>query len=367
VFFADSDDERMQWIKDLRWCALNSRLDNGYEIDRVHAEGCLGTGAFSVVWRGRAKYAREDCDESYALKEISKTNLNFKEETSVREEVRIQRRVGEHPNIVFMKEFVETGDSYVLVMELLQGGTLLDLVVDSQQGFSEMGVLSVMLQVLKALVYLHNLGIVHRDLKLENFLLADKGTDLAAVRVVIADFGCAAWVEKDEFGHGLTDLCGSPGYLAPEVIAVSSTGAGYGLKSDMWSMGVILYILLSGAPPFAAATPEESFVKTARGAYDYKLLCACTPVARDFVAKMLEKNIVKRVSAAQAMEHPWMLGEGVGSTPLVIKDNLRSLRGHMRDTTDSLASAAANSSAAKIMSSFASSAAGKIFKRDSVD
>ena len=121
VLYAESEDERDAWVQDLRWSAVNTNIDNGFEIDRVKPEGCLGTGSFSVVWRGRAKYPDlrgAGKGQVWALKEISKKDLSYVEEERVREEVRVQRRVGEHPHIVFMKEFVETDSSYVLVMEV---------------------------------------------------------------------------------------------------------------------------------------------------------------------------------------------------------------------------------------------------------
>jgi len=139
-----------------------------------------------------------------------------------------------------------------------------------------------------ALAYLHKRKIVHRDLKPENFLLASDEQNAA---IKIADFGFACNVEDD---HALRGLCGSPGYVAPEIIKEKD---GYGLPVDMWSMGVILYILLTGIPPFAGDSDEESFALTLRGHYDKKHLEDCSPAAKDLVAKMLTYSPQKRITA----------------------------------------------------------------------
>ena len=158
------------------------------------------------------------------------------------------------------------------------------------------------LQLMGALAYLHSKKIAHRDLKPENFLLVEH-TSIQSAVVKIADFGFACHAENS---NGLHGLCGSPGYVAPEILKEEG---GYGLPVDMWSMGVILYILLSGIPPFAGESDEESFAMTIRGYYDNSVDDRSLPVGcanggsqclnevssagQDLVAKMLTYNPAK--------------------------------------------------------------------------
>uniref|UniRef100_A0A7S4L041 Protein kinase domain-containing protein n=1 Tax=Guillardia theta TaxID=55529 RepID=A0A7S4L041_GUITH len=336
VFYAESNEEREAWIRDLQWVAVHSNIDNGYIIERDEQRAMLGSGSFSTVWKGIDR----NTGKAWALKEINKDGLNAKGQEDIREEIEIQRRVGEHPNIVFMREFVETHSHLYIVLELLPGGALLDCIIDSQKGhFSERDALGIMSQLMQALEYIHSLKIVHRDLKPENFLLANRkseGED-QPLRVCLADFGCACRIYEEDDLH---ELCGSPGYIAPEIIGTASGGGGYGLKSDIWSMGVILFILLTGTAPFAAANAEASFAKTLKGTYDYKPLQILTPTARDLLARMLVTKPSKRLSAKEVLAHPWMNGEGVGDTNLQLQDNLRLLKGKLMDGFSSVANKA---------------------------
>mmetsp|Transcript_10222 Transcript_10222/g.20977 ORF Transcript_10222/g.20977 Transcript_10222/m.20977 type:complete len:262 (-) Transcript_10222:494-1279(-) len=221
-----------------------------------------------------------------------------------------------------MKEFVENKDRYYIVLEYLTGGELFDRIVDAPGGhFTEKDAAAIMLQLMGALAYLHKKGIVHRDLKPENFLLADDSRD---ANIKIADFGFACDVTGP---HDLHGLCGSPGYVAPEIIKEKD---GYGLPVDMWSMGVILYILLTGIPPFAGDSDEESFALTLRGHYDKRALEDCSSAARDLVAKFLTYNPAKRVTAEDALNHPWLSGGEASSKVLKVQENLRSWRARMR-------------------------------------
>jgi len=243
------------------------------------------------------------------------------QEENLREEVRISQAVGSHENIVYMKEFVENSDKYYIVLEYLTGGELFDRIVDAPGGhFTEKDAASIMMQLMGALAYLHGRKIVHRDLKPENFLLASDDQNAA---IKIADFGFACNVEHE---HALSGLCGSPGYVAPEIIKEKD---GYGLAVDMWSMGVILYILLTGIPPFAGDSDEESFALTLRGHYDKEHLEECSGAAKDLVARMLTYNPAKRITADAALKHPFLGGEASDKV-LKVQENLRSWRARMR-------------------------------------
>eukprot|EP00282_Hemiselmis_andersenii_P024139 CAMPEP_0172014946 /NCGR_PEP_ID=MMETSP1041-20130122/10213_1 /TAXON_ID=464988 /ORGANISM="Hemiselmis andersenii, Strain CCMP439" /LENGTH=412 /DNA_ID=CAMNT_0012669765 /DNA_START=43 /DNA_END=1278 /DNA_ORIENTATION=+ len=316
-FAASSRDEREEWVEALSWTVLNCDLNNGYDIDREE-NGQLGSGSYSTVWKAKS---RSD-GKVWAVKEMVKENVKYVEETNLREEIRIQKIVGQHPNIVNMKEFVETWDRYYIVLEHLDRGALLDRIEDAGK-FTEHDALYIMMQLLAALDYLHDKQIVHRDLKPENFLLTDEPAHKCsavgstfAYRICIGDFGLASHCPEAEFLHA---LCGSPGYIAPEVIKEEP----YGTAVDIWSLGVNLYILLTGIPPFAGNNDKESFDLTIKGQIKWSHLGECSATLRDLVSLMLKYQPSKRITAREALEHPWMKGEGVGDRQLHIKDNLR--------------------------------------------
>lgn len=317
LFWADTEMEREEWVNNLRKHAVNSSIDNGYEINKDLKDAKLGSGSYSTVWKGKDR----SNNNYFAIKEMAKQTLKKDEIDNLRDEVRISQMVGSHDNIVYMKEFVENRDRYYIVLEFLTGGELFDRIVEAPgQHFTEKTAADVMRQLMHALSYLHGKKIVHRDLKPENFLLANKNDDSA---IKIADFGFACNVEGE---HSLHGLCGSPGYVAPEIIKEKD---GYGLAVDMWSMGVILYILLTGIPPFTGDSDEESFALTLRGHYDKANLEDISDAGRDLVAKCLTYNPSKRITADAALDHPWLDG-GAEDKVLRVQENLRSWRARMR-------------------------------------
>ncbi|EKX53911.1 hypothetical protein GUITHDRAFT_63893 [Guillardia theta CCMP2712] len=261
----------------------------------------------------------------WALKEMMKSNVKKDEEEHLKEEVRISTIVGSHDNIVYLKEFVENKDRYYLVLEYLSGGELFDRIVEADGGhFTEKDASRIMQQVMSALNYLHGKKIAHRDLKPENFLLVDN-SPVKQARIKIADFGFACSAEGP---NSLQGLCGSPGYVAPEVLKEKD---GYGLPVDMWSMGVILYILLTGIPPFNGESDEDSLALTVRGHYEKSVfhLEDLSEPAKDLVTKMLTYNPAKRLTADEAFKHPWLRGSATDNL-LNVQENLRSWRARMR-------------------------------------
>mmetsp|Transcript_45245 Transcript_45245/g.113412 ORF Transcript_45245/g.113412 Transcript_45245/m.113412 type:complete len:478 (-) Transcript_45245:89-1522(-) len=319
-FYAATEVEREEWVHVMRKHAVNSVVDNGYDIRREDKDAKLGSGSYSTVWKG----VDRDTRKVWALKEMQKSAVKKEEEENLKEEVRISTIVGSHHNVVYMKEFVENKDKYYIILEYLTGGELFDRIVDAPNGhFTERDAAKIMRQVMGALAYLHGKGIVHRDLKPENFLLTDEPAHQAgtvgstfAYRICIGDFGLASHCPDAEFLHS---LCGSPGYIAPEVIKEEP----YGTPVDIWSLGVTLYILLTGIPPFAGHSDRESFDLTVKGQIKWSHLGECSATLRDLVSLMLKYQPSKRISAREALEHPWMRGEGVGDRQLHIKDNLR--------------------------------------------
>lgn len=312
--WASTEIARDEWVDDLNKHAVNSHIENGYVVMR---NSKLGAGAYSEVFKAKDRKS----GNLWAVKEMDKTKLRREEVSNLKDEVRISQMVGSHDNIVYMKEFVENKDHYYIVLEFLTGGELFDRIVESPMGhFTEKSAADVMRQLMHALSYLHSKKIVHRDLKPENFLLANK-TESSPIK--IADFGFACSVEGEK---SLRGLCGSPGYVAPEIIKEKE---GYGLAVDMWSMGVILHILLSGIPPFSGESDEESFALTLRGHYDKANLDEISDEGKDLVAKCLTYNPSKRITAAETLQHPWIAG-GAKDNVLKVQENLRSWRARMR-------------------------------------
>ncbi|CAJ1915460.1 unnamed protein product [Sphenostylis stenocarpa] len=215
----------------------------------------------------------------------------------VRREVKILRALTGHKNLVQFYEAYEDNDNVYIVMELCKGGELLDKILSRGGKYSEEDARIVMLQILSVVAFCHLQGVVHRDLKPENFLYISKEEN-STLKVI--DFGLSDYVKPDE---RLNDIVGSAYYVAPEVLHRS-----YGTEADMWSIGVIAYILLCGSRPFWARTESGIFraVLKADPSFDEAPWPSLSADAIDFVKRLLNKDYRKRLTAAQALSHPWL-------------------------------------------------------------
>ncbi|XP_061364785.1 CDPK-related kinase 7-like [Gastrolobium bilobum] len=215
----------------------------------------------------------------------------------VRREVKILRALTGHKNLVQFYEAYEDDDNVYIVMELCKGGELLDKILSRGGKYSEEDAKVVMIQILSVVAYCHLQGVVHRDLKPENFLFSSKEENSTLKAI---DFGLSDYVKPDE---RLNDIVGSAYYVAPEVLHRS-----YGTEADMWSIGVIAYILLCGSRPFWARTESGIFraVLKADPGFDEAPWPSLSADAIDFVKKLLNKDYRKRLTAAQALSHPWL-------------------------------------------------------------
>ncbi|RWW22731.1 hypothetical protein GW17_00013053 [Ensete ventricosum] len=215
----------------------------------------------------------------------------------VRREVRILRSLTGHKNLVQFYDACEDEDNVYIVMELCKGGELLERILSRGGKYSEEDAKAIIVQILSVVSFCHLQGVVHRDLKPENFLFAtkDEKSTLKAI-----DFGLSDFVKPDE---RLNDIVGSAYYVAPEVLHRS-----YGTEADMWSVGVIAYILLCGSRPFWARTESGIFraVLKADPTFDEAPWPSLSSEAKDFVKKLLNKDYRKRMTAAQALCHPWV-------------------------------------------------------------
>lgn len=255
----------------------------------------LGRGNYATVRRA-TKLNRDANDLDRAIKVVKKARLDEEEKLGLREEVRLLLKL-DHPHIVKLYEVYISKKNVYLVMELLEGGEMFDRIV-SEQHYSEQIAAYAIVQILDALVYCHDLGICHRDLKPENLLYWNK---LPKSKVVIGDFGLAK--EQDEKGY-MTTCCGTPQYVAPEVLG----GQKYGVGVDCWSLGVILYILLCGYPPFYAETHPRLYqvIQAGKYSFDEEDWGGISSEAKHLIARLLEMDPRKRITAKEAKCHKWL-------------------------------------------------------------
>ena len=252
---------------------------------------------------GEGSYATVYCVENRitgskrAMKVISKgDNCNEEDDKEITNEINILRTL-DHPNILKIFEFYSSKESYSIVTELCQGGELFQEIID-RGPFNENYSAYVMFQILSAINYCHKMKIIHRDLKPENILIIERDSN-GMPRIKIADFGTSKLVEK---GHVQRKLVGSSYYIAPEVLKKH-----YDEKCDLWSCGVIMYILLSGRPPFGGDNDKEIMDKVIIGKYDLETspFDKLSSSGKDLIQKLLMIEPNKRLSAEQALAHPW--------------------------------------------------------------
>uniref|UniRef100_A0A8C7XG51 calcium/calmodulin-dependent protein kinase n=1 Tax=Oryzias sinensis TaxID=183150 RepID=A0A8C7XG51_9TELE len=253
----------------------------------------LGKGAFSVVRR----CVKVVTGQEYAAKIINTKKLSARDHQKLDREARICRLL-KHPNIVRLHDSISEEAHHYLIFDLVTGGELFEDIV-AREYYSEADASHCIQQILEAVLHCHQMGVVHRDLKPENLLLASKSKGAA---VKLADFGLAIEVEGDQ--QAWFGFAGTPGYLSPEVLRKDP----YGKAVDLWACGVILYILLVGYPPFWDEDQHRLYQQIKAGAYDFPSpeWDTVTPEAKDLINKMLTINPAKRITAAEALKHPWI-------------------------------------------------------------
>ncbi|XP_021728997.1 calcium-dependent protein kinase 8-like [Chenopodium quinoa] len=259
-----------------------------YELGRE-----LGRGEFGIT------YLATDLNsgDKYACKSILKKKLRTAVDVDdVRREVEIMKQLPKHPNIVTLKDTYEDDNAVHIVMELCEGGELFDRIV-ARGHYTERAAALVTKTIVEVVQMCHSHGVMHRDLKPENFLFANKKENSALKAI---DFGLSVTFKP---GEKFTEIVGSPYYMAPEVLKRH-----YGPEIDVWSAGVILYILLCGVPPFWAETEQGVAQAIIRSAVDFKRdpWPKVSDNAKDLVKKMLDPDPEKRLTAQGVLEHPWL-------------------------------------------------------------
>ncbi|VEU21077.1 DEKNAAC101961 [Brettanomyces naardenensis] len=289
----------------------NRPANDGILADFIIRDEIVGSGAFATV----KKAIERSSGETYAVKIISKKKALTGALEGVARELKILQKL-HHPGIVTLKAFYEDEDSYYLVMEYVSGGDLMDFVA-SYGAVGEAAGREIARQILLAIGYVHSKGISHRDLKPDNILIAQDDP----VTIKITDFGLAKGQDKTSM---MKTFCGTLAYLAPEVITGKYgprmngkkryLGNGktledsYSNKVDMWSIGCLLFVILTAHLPFSGSTQEALFKNITAGNY-HELLLKENGVSlegRDFLSRLLEVDVSLRLNAQEALDHPWI-------------------------------------------------------------
>jgi len=268
-------------------------VESKYELGKE-----LGRGGFSVVREGTDRAT----GEKVAIKFIEKKFVDQEELKLLGREIDIMKKVM-HTNVLRLIEIYETDQHLSLVMELVNGGELFYKIVD-KGSYSERDARDIVRQLVEGVDYLHEKGIAHRDLKPEN-LLCSEAPD-GSVVIKIADFGLS---KAFSGGSVLETSCGTPDYAAPEVLRMDGA---YDKSVDLWSMGVITYVLLCGFPPFYGKTQAQLFEKILNADYDFPdpEWTNISKEAKDFISHLLILDIGKRYTTKDCLKHPWLKGEG---------------------------------------------------------
>lgn len=265
----------------------------------------IGEGAYSIVYRGIHRAS----GESIAVKVAKKGAMTAVEQRRLLEEVRIMSAL-DHDHIVRLHAFHADKDAYYIVSELCTGGELFDKIV-TRSSYSEREAREVVRTIAEAVAYMHAHGVVHRDLKPENVLLSSPDDETAIIR--IADLGFAKVVPRGAAGADgvpakgfLRTSCGTPSYVAPEILE----GRPYDEAVDLWSLGVIAYILLAGYAPFHARNQTELFRSIVAGRYyfDSPYWDGVSTSAKDLIKRLLMVDPSKRLTAEQVLQHRWLQG-----------------------------------------------------------
>ncbi|XP_072138335.1 death-associated protein kinase 2 isoform X1 [Mobula birostris] len=268
------------------------KVEECYEIGEE-----LGSGQFAIV----KKCSKRSDGLEYAAKFIKKRQVRASRRGVRREE--IEREVNilqqiQHPNIITLHDVYENKTDVVLILELVSGGELFDFLAQ-KESLSEEEATAFIKQILDGVNYLHSKNIAHFDLKPENIMLLDK---IPVPHIKLIDFGLA---HKIEDGVEFKNIFGTPEFVAPEIVNYEPLG----LPADMWSIGVITYILLSGASPFLGETKQETLANISAMNYelDEEFFSQTSDLAKDFIKNLLVKDTRKRLNIKGALSHPWIM------------------------------------------------------------
>ncbi|XP_030586899.1 death-associated protein kinase 2 isoform X2 [Archocentrus centrarchus] len=270
----------------------HENVEDFYELGEV-----LGSGQFAIVKRCTEKSTGNAYAAKFIKKRLSRVSRRGVKKEEIEREVGILQQL-QHPNIVELHDVYENRTDVVLILELVSGGELFDFLAQ-KESLSEEEATQFIKQVLDGVQHLHSKKIAHFDLKPENIMLLDNNATLPRIKLI--DFGLA---HKIQDGADFKNIFGTPEFVAPEIVNYEPLG----LEADMWSIGVITYILLSGASPFLGDTKQETLANIS--AVDYKFdeefFSNTSELAKNFIRQLLEKDTRKRMTIQDALNHPWI-------------------------------------------------------------
>lgn len=308
-FYVASRTDFFEWVEALSVAMKQQNLMQLYNICEQ-----IGHGKFSVVYRAIHKSTGEE----FAVKIVDKSKIGVQERELLRSEIAILRLLS-HKHVIYLKDVSDTCDSLYIVMELVKGGELYDL-INQKHRLSEAHTHKIICQLLEIVAYLHKCGIIHRDIKPENILLTDK-TESATIK--LTDFGLSTLCDPNEL---LTQPCGTLAYVAPEVLTLQ----GYNQKADVWSIGVIMFLLLRGRLPFSVKNPANlNMNKHYRVRFEGRHWEGVSTSAKDLITRLLHLNPEKRITVFDALDHIW-----VKNFVAVNYDESLSVMGSMEATTE---------------------------------
>ncbi|XP_067256970.1 serine/threonine-protein kinase 33 isoform X1 [Chanodichthys erythropterus] len=282
----------------------HTRIDDECNIQKIYSFGRkLGQGNFGVV----CEATHIETQRKWAIKKVNKEKAGSSGVKHLEREVSIMKKV-KHEHIIHLEEVFETPKRMYLVTELCEGGDLKDL-LQKNKHFSEEETRHIIKSLSEAIVYLHKKDIVHRDLKLENILVKSchHGNDNDMVNIKVTDFGLS--VQKGGVGseNMLQATCGTPMYMAPEVI----NGHEYSQQCDLWSIGVIMYMLLCGEPPFIYSSKERLSEMIMKGELTFSgpVWHTISDAAKNVIRCLLKVDPAHRITANELLDNPWISGD----------------------------------------------------------
>lgn len=290
-FAAETLEQYEDWFHVMRY-ASERLIKDYYAFVKA-----LGEGHFGKVLLAKDRRTRE----KFAVKVIKKNTTETRTQTLIQRELDILRLVN-HPNIVRLYDLFDKEDKLYVVLEYMPGGALYEVLSAKDIHFSEERASLIIRDVLHGLVYLHEKGIVHRDVKPENILTTGKSWPFTSK---LADFGLSNFLDT---AAGLESKVGTPYFCAREVV----TNETYGSKADLWSVGVVAYEMLSGRKPFEGTHTKSVLYAILDGKYSFptKQWENVSTEAKDFITRLICIDVDKRMSAVQALQHPWIANEG---------------------------------------------------------
>ncbi|KAL6952151.1 calcium,calmodulin-dependent protein kinase [Sarracenia purpurea var. burkii] len=268
-------------------------LNSEYRLCEV-----IGRGRFGVVYCCSSAVS----GDSFACKSIDKRLLaDAIDRECIDKEPKILQLLSGHPNILQIYRVFEDENFLHVVTDLCDSADLYDRLTTSVRTFSEADAASVFQQLISAIAHCHRVGVAHRDIKPDNILFDSRN------KLRLADFGSAELFGCSE-RQTMRGVVGTPYYVAPEILS----GREYSEKVDVWSAGVILYIMLAGVPPFYGESAAETFEAVMRGnlRFPTKIFRSVSPEAKDLLRKMICKDVFRRLSAEQVLRHPWIINGG---------------------------------------------------------